>query len=122
MNSLRASVRPCQRGGGGGLFNNNNNGNNIDVRGCGGGGGGGGLFDSIDDRGTGRVGVDGIGGPLFADNVRRDAMQIRFSVGMVGGVICDCCDVGVTKKMILFSDTHSGVCSQEHLPQTTSLK
>ena len=39
------------------------------------GAGGGGLFDGIDDGGAGGAGGDGIGGPLFADDVHWEAMQ-----------------------------------------------
>jgi len=39
------------------------------------GAGGGGLFDDNDDGGAGGAGGDGIGGPLFADDVRWEAMQ-----------------------------------------------
>ena len=38
-------------------------------------GAGGGLFDGIDDGGAGGAGGDGIGGPLFADDVHWEAMQ-----------------------------------------------
>jgi len=39
------------------------------------GAGGGGLFDGIDDGDAGGAGGDGIGSPLFADDVHWEAMQ-----------------------------------------------
>ena len=125
------------------------------------GAGGGGLFDGIDNGGAGGAGGDGIGGPLFADDVRWEAMQdLRLDDGDGGiggddfggmgmgmaGVMADAfvladalyfsvgwlrCNfvvvvrAGGAKKnaytcqgvrKIFFSDSHSGVCSQEHLP------
>jgi hypothetical protein len=101
------------------MWVDDDDGDDIDVEGGGGGGRGGSLFDDIDNGGAG-------GADDRCTGITAGVMALRlvsWPQCWLMCSICGCCVMWVVKTSVrsvrknIFSDTHSGVCSQEHLPR-----